>query len=249
MTYITCTQVVNRKRTRRLSTSRRRTTAYSRRLSCAHVLPSSTRLYNAAQAPDGTKNVAVGQTIAVFAEDGDDIASLDIPKDDPTPAPAPSPGQSTPSPPASEQQKQASSSKQASHEPVHSTKPLFPSVLRLLQEHGVAPDGIKGTGVRGMLTKGDVLAHLKLASSPTGTYKEPPSEMRKPAGAPAKTPAPQKVLQTFLPRETRADGARRCSTARLFVSSSSRAWRRLARRPRHCPSRRVRRFMPGFPSF
>jgi hypothetical protein len=45
--------------------------------------------------------------------------------------------------------------------------------MRLLQEHSVAdPEKIKGTGVRGMLTKGDVLAHLGLASSPTGTYKE-----------------------------------------------------------------------------
>lgn len=34
------------------------------------------------------------------------------------------------------------------------------------------PEKIKGTGVRGMLTKGDVLAHLGLASSPMGTFKE-----------------------------------------------------------------------------
>lgn len=46
--------------------------------------------------------------------------------------------------------------------------------MRLLAEHHVsAKDAkkIKGTGVRGMLTKGDVLAHLGLASSPTGTFK------------------------------------------------------------------------------
>lgn len=46
--------------------------------------------------------------------------------------------------------------------------------MRLLTEHHVsAKDAkkIKGTGVRGMLTKGDVLAHLGLASTPTGTFK------------------------------------------------------------------------------
>lgn len=45
-------------------------------------------------------------------------------------------------------------------------------MARLLQEYGVEdPEKIKGTGLRGMLTKGDVLAFLGKASSPTGTFK------------------------------------------------------------------------------
>jgi hypothetical protein len=45
-------------------------------------------------------------------------------------------------------------------------------VARLLQEHSVQDPGkINGTGLRGMLTKGDVLAFLGKASSPTGTFK------------------------------------------------------------------------------
>ncbi|EIW60857.1 uncharacterized protein TRAVEDRAFT_19410 [Trametes versicolor FP-101664 SS1] len=55
---------------------------------------------------------------------------------------------------------------------------LFPSVLRLIQEHHISGDAVEkitGTGVRGMLTKGDVLTHLGLASSPTGTYRETPA--------------------------------------------------------------------------
>lgn len=44
--------------------------------------------------------------------------------------------------------------------------------MRLLTENNVSdPKSIKGTGVRGMLTKGDVLAHLGKASHPLGTYK------------------------------------------------------------------------------
>lgn len=55
---------------------------------------------------------------------------------------------------------------------VSHSRPLFPSVARLLQEYGVQdPEKIKGTGIRGMLTKGDVLAFLGKASSPTGTFK------------------------------------------------------------------------------
>ncbi|PWO01307.1 single hybrid motif-containing protein, partial [Tilletiopsis washingtonensis] len=40
------------------------------------------------------------------------------------------------------------------------TSRIFPSVARLLAESGVKGSEVKGTGVRGMLTKGDVLAHL-----------------------------------------------------------------------------------------
>jgi hypothetical protein len=42
----------------------------------------------------------------------------------------------------------------------------------LLHEYSVQdPEKINGTGIRGMLTKGDVLAFLGKASSPTGTFK------------------------------------------------------------------------------
>jgi hypothetical protein len=42
----------------------------------------------------------------------------------------------------------------------------------LLHEYSVQdPEKIKGTGIRGMLTKGDVLTFLGKASSPTGTFK------------------------------------------------------------------------------
>lgn len=66
---------------------------------------------------------------------------------------------------------------------VSHSRPLFPSVARLLQEYGVHdPEKIKGTGVRGMLTKGDVLAFLGKASSPTGTFKQ--AELKPGSGAP-----------------------------------------------------------------
>ena len=57
------------------------------------------------------------------------------------------------------------------HNAEHS-RPLFPSVHRLLLEHTVTDlEKIKGTGIRGMLTKGDVLTFLGKASNPLGTFK------------------------------------------------------------------------------
>ncbi|KAM5542646.1 hypothetical protein V8D89_003607 [Ganoderma adspersum] len=128
-------------------------------------------------APDGAKNIPVGKTIALLAEEGDDISNLEVPADEnvsspkasqPTPEPPKAP---TPSTPKSE------TPAPTGHHVPHHSRPLFPSVLRLIQEHSVSQgdvDKINGTGVRGMLTKGDVLAHLGLASGPSGTYHETP---------------------------------------------------------------------------
>ncbi|GLB35459.1 putative e3 binding domain containing protein [Lyophyllum shimeji] len=130
--------------------------------------------------PDGSKNIPVGKVIALLAEEGDDISNLEPPKEE-KPAPkeqaaAPKP----PSEPAKPAPAETPSPTPQSHpqaSPSHS-RPIFPSVHRLLLEHSITnPENIKGTGVRGMLTKGDILTHLGKASSPTGTYKQPPSPL------------------------------------------------------------------------
>ena len=130
----------------------------------------------------GTKNVQVGSLIALLAEEGDDIANLEVPKEEPkkeekpketsTSAPTPPPKAESKASTGSTSTTPASNSHDGGH-PTHS-KPLFPSVLRLLAQHGVQDaEKIKGTGIRGMLTKGDVLAHLKLVKSPNGSYTIP----------------------------------------------------------------------------
>ncbi|KAF8334036.1 single hybrid motif-containing protein [Cantharellus anzutake] len=124
---------------------------------------------------DGTKNVPVGKVIAILAEEGDDISNIEISEKVSSPQPKnvdpPSPIEPS-SPP--------SLASQSFHEPNHKlpfhSRPLFPSVQRLvLQNRLLAHDlrSIKGTGVRGMLTKGDILAHIGKASSPWGTSKGP----------------------------------------------------------------------------
>ena len=128
--------------------------------------------YTRIQAQNGTKNVPVGKVIALLAEEGDDISNLQPPAEEAKPAPAP---QSAPSEPAKSAPipTPSTSTPSHSHKHIDHSRPLFPSVLRLLQEHNVdSVDKIKGTGVRGMLTKGDILTHLGLASGPTGTFKE-----------------------------------------------------------------------------
>lgn len=126
------------------------------------------------QAQDGTKNVPVGKIIALLAEEGDDISNLQPPVEEAKPEPSQqSAPAETPTPKTESAPAPTTPASSHSHKHFESSRPLFPSVLRLLQEHNVdSVDKIKGTGVRGMLTKGDILAHLGLASGPTGTFKE-----------------------------------------------------------------------------
>ncbi|KAI0320313.1 single hybrid motif-containing protein [Amylostereum chailletii] len=137
-------------------------------------------------APDGAKGIPVGKVIALLAGEGDDISNLEAPKEEPKPskqAAPPPPAQAAPSSPPSSPTPPAQSH---GHKHIEHSRPLFPSVMRILQENDVSDlNKIKGTGVRGMLTKGDVLAYLGKASSPTGTFKE-----EKKADSPAKKPAP-----------------------------------------------------------
>ncbi|PBK87427.1 single hybrid motif-containing protein [Armillaria gallica] len=120
--------------------------------------------------PDGTKNIPIGKVIAMLAEEGDDISNVEAPKEAEAPPTASPPKQETaPSTPRPAPTPVAHSSSPPSH-----SRPMFPSVYRLLHENNVTnAEQIKGTGVRGMLTKGDVLAFLGKASGPLGTYKEP----------------------------------------------------------------------------
>ena len=116
----------------------------------------------------------MGKVIALIAEEGDDIANLEAPKEESKPAEqASAPSTKSETAPPSRPPSSPFPSFQG-YKSIKHSRPLFPSVSRLLRENHVAdPERITGTGVRGMLTKGDVLAYLGKASSPTGTYKEP----------------------------------------------------------------------------
>jgi len=116
---------------------------------------------------DGAKAIQVGAPIAVTAEPGDDVSSLEMPAED-SPAPnkaerkqdtRPAPKEErAPSPPHAQDSKKVSSG--------HASKqkyPLYPSVQHLLQVNGLAKeeaDKIPATGPNGRLLKGDVLAYV-----------------------------------------------------------------------------------------
>lgn len=118
-------------------------------------------------AGDGSKAVQVGTRIAVLAEEGDDISSLEIPPD------------SSPKPKQESKEASKSESQSASQPPAESTTPapqpkskgkapkqtypLLPSVIHLVKENGLEESAIgemTPTGPNGRLLKGDVLAYL-----------------------------------------------------------------------------------------
>ncbi|KAK9376586.1 single hybrid motif-containing protein [Lipomyces chichibuensis] len=124
----------------------------------------------------GTKEIPVGATIAVIAEPGDDIASLEIPElatkssapaAEPEPAeqaPVPSP-QTTEPAPAPAREKKVTSTGGSKADPA---QVFFPSVLGLLHANHIseaeAIQKISASGPKGRITKGDVLAYLGVVS-------------------------------------------------------------------------------------
>lgn len=131
----------------------------------------------------------IGKLIALLAEEGDDLSNLEIPAE--ATSVSPSSSQSEPTQPPSS----PPSTPERSTEHIYPGGPVFPSVLRLLNELHVSDfKKIKGTGVRGMLTKGDVLAFLGKASTPTGTFKDVSTKVTDLAG-PAAPAAPKKEIK------------------------------------------------------
>jgi len=133
---------------------------------------------------DGSKNIPVGKVIALLAEEGDDISNLEAPKEEAvallqsTEASSSHSSSHSSQKPESDREHSAGTHGPPSHTltSLEHSRPLFPSVHRLLLEYNVAdPAKIKGTGVRGMLTKGDVLTFVGKASNPLGTFKFGPS--------------------------------------------------------------------------
>lgn len=117
---------------------------------------------------DGAKGIAVGTRIAVMAEPGDDLSSLEIPPEEA--ASQPKAGKAAP--PSQAQKPSETAAKSSSSKPgaeglggkaQKQTYPLYPSVLHLLRENGLPKeeaDQIPASGPNGRLLKGDVLAYL-----------------------------------------------------------------------------------------
>jgi 2-oxoglutarate dehydrogenase E2 component (dihydrolipoamide succinyltransferase) len=88
---------------------------------------------------------------------------------------------------------------EAAEEPA-AAKKLSPAVRRLIEEHGLDPSAIPGTGRDGRLTKGDVMAHLDTgpaAPAQAASAESPSAEMPVPA-VPAGGRGERRVAMTRL---------------------------------------------------
>ena len=135
------------------------------------------------QQGDGSKQVQVGSRIAITAEEGDDLSSLEIPAEDskPSQSEAPKEESKTKSAPVPKEERTStpapkSSSSGASKGPAgkaqKQTYPLYPSVQHLLKVNGLPKeeaDKIPATGPSGRLLKGDVLAYLGKINESAGS--------------------------------------------------------------------------------
>ena len=117
----------------------------------------------------------VAGTISLLAKEGDEVgigqAVASIDESTTPPGSSDSPVEASPE---VEENTSASSSKGTSEE----LMPLSPAVRKLVDEHGLDPAAIKGTGKGGRLIKADVLSAIDSNSAPPSSepVKEPPLE-------------------------------------------------------------------------
>ena len=120
------------------------------------------------QEQTGAKSIKVGSRIAIMAEEGDDVTSMELPPEDSAASSKASTQQPTPPPTASESGAETPStisSSAPSGSPTAQVQaqkyPLYPSVLRLVRTLGLDDqvDQIPASGPNGRLLKGDVLSH------------------------------------------------------------------------------------------
>ncbi|KAI9280703.1 hypothetical protein BY458DRAFT_500100 [Sporodiniella umbellata] len=159
---------------------------------------------------DGSK-APVNTLIALLAEEGDDISSVDIPKE----SQGKEAVQASESSKSMEEPAQESKGSAKSHVEVDTQalkKPLSPAVLSLVLKHGIQDvASIEGSGYGGRILKGDVLAHLGLIAPKPAPARNltaaPPREaivFAKTEKAAEEKQAP-KALPTFISKQVMAD--------------------------------------------
>jgi pyruvate dehydrogenase E2 component (dihydrolipoamide acetyltransferase) len=115
-----------------------------------------------------------------------------VPSAEDVPAPAPAAAQPAPAP-AQAPSPGSAPSAPADHEPPATSgdnRLLSPVVRRLVNEYGLDPSAIAGTGTGGRITREDVLDHIDRSGAQPAPVTEEPAPAPQPAAAPAPAPAP-----------------------------------------------------------
>ncbi|CAD6568421.1 MAG: hypothetical protein TREMPRED_004535 [Tremellales sp. Tagirdzhanova-0007] len=194
----------------------------------------------------GSSKIPVGQIIAILAEEGDDLSSITVPAElgpedpsssQPKPEEKPKAKQEKASPAIGTSEKKPESKAEGSkrgkeqekaagaHKELRHSRPLFPSVARLLLESPLSTEEIsklKGTGKNGMLTKGDVLLALGRIKSAFGSAENMTLDIMGPSGRRASESAKSAASEERKPVKTEIplDGP---GLRRLILEGMSRA--------------------------
>ncbi|WRT68576.1 uncharacterized protein IL334_005554 [Kwoniella shivajii] len=199
----------------------------------------------------GSSKIPVGQVIAILAEEGDDLSSIKVPDDLSPPnhegsSSSASGSSDTPKeepkieekkvetkeekPKRQEQESSSSSSSSSTnqkheHKEIKHSKPLLPSVSRLLQESNLTSEQIsklKGSGRHGMLTKGDVLVALGKIKTAFGSAEKLNLDVMGPSGKRASENKATQPTDGAAPakKETPLDGP---ALRRLILAGLSKA--------------------------
>lgn len=169
----------------------------------------------------GTDNVPVGQIIAILAEEGEDVADVEIPTAAPATAPAPAPEpEATPAPaPASAPVTSLSTATATNTDGRVKASPL---AKRIASNEGLDIASITGTGPHGRIVKRDVEAAMAGGSAVAATTT--PSTAPVPAAAPAPVSAAADVYPPHddIPfREERLSNMRKTIAKRLTESKTT----------------------------
>ncbi|TYI62355.1 hypothetical protein E1A91_D10G238400v1 [Gossypium mustelinum] len=136
-------------------------------------------------APEGSKDVAVGQPIAITVEDPDDIEAVKTSAS----------GDSA----VKKQEPTQNESKSEVREQKSGFTKISPSAKLLISEYGLDASSLKASGPHGTLLKGDVLAAIK---SGKGSPKISPSEKSKPSPQTSSQKSPSARPESKAPQQS-----------------------------------------------
>ncbi|GAA5813985.1 hypothetical protein MFLAVUS_007475 [Mucor flavus] len=170
---------------------------------------------------DGGKG-AVNSLIALLAEEGDDISSVEIPAEE----------EQVAAPASEKKEKPVAVTPQPtitpiSHHDVDTSqlkKPLSPAVQSLVLKYGIKDLGsIKASGNGGRILKGDVLAHLGLikpkpAPKPTFSIAPPRDQI---VFAQVKKVEKKQVIPTFISKDIKIDHLERSLNVNEFIAKAA----------------------------